>query len=62
MLSRWKPWDYAAGGLIAEEAGAELRKVDGSKFDIFGDSVVCSTPTILDEILEIIKVPSTSDA
>ncbi len=26
-----RPWDVAAGGLIAEEAGAEVRKLDGAK-------------------------------
>jgi len=52
---RWKVWDYAAGSLIAEESGAKLRKVDGTEFSIFGESVVCSAPDILEEILEILK-------
>mmetsp|Transcript_1185 Transcript_1185/g.1877 ORF Transcript_1185/g.1877 Transcript_1185/m.1877 type:complete len:275 (+) Transcript_1185:52-876(+) len=54
----WYPWDYAAGGLIAEEAGAKLCKVDGSEFSIFGDSVVCSSPSIVGDILEVIRPES----
>ena len=31
---RLKPWDVAAGGLIAEQAGARVTKVDGSQVNV----------------------------
>ncbi|CAN0386759.1 unnamed protein product, partial [Discosporangium mesarthrocarpum] len=43
----WKPWDYAAGWLFAEEAGATLLQVDGSPFHLFSPSVLCAASTEL---------------
>ena len=42
----WKPWDYAAGLVIAEEAGCcmeTFRQKPGDPFDLYGDSIICAT-------------------
>ncbi|CAM9156278.1 unnamed protein product [Chrysoparadoxa australica] len=52
----WKPWDYAAGWLLAEEAGACTTQVDGSPFHLLSESVLCScTQSLADEIMEVVK-------
>lgn len=38
-----KPWDAAAGYLIAKEAGAQISNMSGATFDIFGTSGVVVT-------------------
>lgn len=38
-----KPWDYAAGSLIAEEAGAMLTDLKGDRLDIFKSAGVVGT-------------------
>lgn len=38
-----KPWDAAAGYLIASEAGAQISNMSGAAFDIFGTSGVVVT-------------------
>jgi len=41
------PWDYAAGALIAEEAGAVVSNLDGSDFDLFtNDALAAATPAL----------------
>jgi len=48
----WKPWDYAAGALFAEEAGAVMSTAHGEPFDIFAASMVCAaTPALRDELV-----------
>lgn len=51
----WKIWDYAAASLIAKEAGAELRTVEGGEFCITCESMVCAAPGVLRELLEVIQ-------
>lgn len=51
----WKIWDYAAGTLIAEEAGAKMSTPDGKNFELGGGGVLCATPGILDELIHTIK-------
>jgi len=34
------PWDMAAAALIAQEAGATVLALDGSEFDLWGDSIL----------------------
>jgi myo-inositol-1(or 4)-monophosphatase len=52
---RLKPWDVAAGGLIAEQAGARVTKIDGG-----GDyvtppcSILAAAPGIHRQMLEVI--------
>lgn len=36
----WKPWDWAAGVLIATEAGAVISAGDGSEFQLMGDTIL----------------------
>jgi len=41
------PWDYAAGILICQEAGATVTNRDGSPFDLHGDdALVAATPEL----------------
>ena len=45
------PWDYAAGSLIAEEAGVKVTKLDGSPLGFFAKgSVLAGTPTCWEEL------------
>lgn len=47
------PWDYAAGSLIAAEAGARLTDFDGAELDIFKSAgVVAATPAVHDRLLQ----------
>jgi myo-inositol-1(or 4)-monophosphatase len=46
------PWDMAAGQLIAAEAGAALRTIQGEPFDVFGNGVVACNPDLIEEALE----------
>jgi myo-inositol-1(or 4)-monophosphatase len=48
-----KPWDIAAGGLIAEESGAVVTALDGGPDYISApQSVLAATPGIHKKILE----------
>jgi myo-inositol-1(or 4)-monophosphatase len=51
-----KPWDIAAGGLIAEEAGATVTTMEG-KADYISppQSVVAAAPGIHGQLLELLK-------
>eukprot|EP00752_Nemacystus_decipiens_P006746 g6062.t1 len=43
----WKPWDWAAGVLIASEAGAVIQAGDGTNFLVMGDTVLgAATPEL----------------
>jgi myo-inositol-1(or 4)-monophosphatase len=54
-----KPWDVAAGGLIAEEAGARVTNVDGDRDYISPpQSVVAAAPGIQERILQELKEQS----
>jgi len=47
------PWDVAAGGLIAEEAGARVTNIDGGPDYISRpQSILAATPGIYDQMLE----------
>jgi len=51
------PWDTAAGWLLIEEAGGRVTKLDGSPFDNFTPSLLCTNGRIhiamLDELRSI---------
>ena len=51
-----KPWDVAAAGLIAEEAGAKVTSIDG-RSDYLNPpmSILCAAPGVYDQILEQLK-------
>lgn len=38
----WKPWDYAAGSILATEAGGVMANRRGADFDMYGSSMVCA--------------------
>jgi myo-inositol-1(or 4)-monophosphatase len=50
-----KPWDVAAGALIAEEAGARVTGMDGSPFDPAAAHLVASNGRIHDAMLGVIR-------
>lgn len=50
-----KRWDWAAGVLIAAEAGADVRlPVSGSTDGLGDEAVVCAAPTISDELKAVL--------
>ncbi|CAL8460782.1 g313 [Coccomyxa elongata] len=49
---RLKPWDMAAGVLIAKEAGAKITTMDGRPFTVFSRSVLAANEVIHSSILE----------
>ncbi len=52
--ARLCPWDYAAGSLIAQEAGAVVSALSGEKLDYFHKcSVLVGTPTAHAQLLAI---------
>ncbi len=54
-----KPWDVAAGGLIAEEAGATVTNVDGDRDYISApQSVIAAAPGIHARIVQELKAQS----
>jgi inositol-phosphate phosphatase / L-galactose 1-phosphate phosphatase len=55
----WKPWDYCAGYVIANESGCCMEAIpkpnDEEYFDIYSKSVICAVnPFLMQEIREII--------
>lgn len=51
----WKMWDYAAGGLIAEEAGAEIVTLCGDEFYLTSPNFLCCTKELRDKLLDVIN-------
>ena len=50
-----KPWDTAAGFLIAEEAGARTTLFSGAPYDIDADEILSTNGIIHDDILNILE-------
>ncbi len=51
-----KPWDIAAGGLIAVESGAEICKQNGQAFNPWlGELLACSSASLRNEIQECFR-------
>jgi myo-inositol-1(or 4)-monophosphatase len=50
-----KPWDVAAGALIAAEAGGVVTALDGGAFDAFAGSVLASNGRLHQEIIDILQ-------
>ncbi len=55
-----KPWDVAAGALIAVEAGARVTGVDGTPFAVEGGHILASNPQLYDAVLEAVARASGS--
>jgi myo-inositol-1(or 4)-monophosphatase len=51
-----KPWDTAAGFLVAAEAGARTTVFSGSPYSIDRDEIVSTNGAIHDELLNLLKV------
>ena len=52
-----KPWDSAAGILIAQEAGCVVSQMDGSDYSVYDNNILVANPKIHGEmILEIEKI------
>ncbi|CAM9891168.1 unnamed protein product, partial [Discosporangium mesarthrocarpum] len=47
----WKPWDWAAGVLIVEEAGGKVFDGGGGEFELMGDTLMCTSTAELAEAL-----------
>ena len=50
-----QPWDYAAGILIAAEAGAAVTAVDGTPMPLqHGSSIAAAGPDLLQELRSVL--------
>lgn len=50
---RLSPWDYAAGSLIAQEAGACVTRISGEPLDFFkGGSLLAAGPAAYDDFMQ----------
>ena len=49
-------WDIAAGSLLVEEAGGTVTDMDGGEFFLDGGNVICGSPGVHHELLEIVKI------
>ncbi len=50
-----KPWDVAAGALIAKEAGGCITTFEGSPFDPSIDTIICTNGLIHDELRQLLQ-------
>jgi myo-inositol-1(or 4)-monophosphatase len=50
-----KPWDVAAGSLIAREAGGSVSDLSGSAFSIHDDEILASNGRIHGQMVEILQ-------
>lgn len=57
MILANKPWDTAAGVLIAREAGAEVLDADGAQHSFTASSTVAVCPGLAHELLTTIRTP-----
>jgi myo-inositol-1(or 4)-monophosphatase len=54
MLSN-KPWDTAAGVLLAREAGARVTDLDGHNHELTSTATIAATPGVGDELLDALS-------
>ena len=50
-----KPWDITAGVLLIKEAGGLIADIDGSESYIETGNIVCGTPKIFKQVLQVVK-------
>jgi myo-inositol-1(or 4)-monophosphatase len=50
-----KPWDVAAGALIAEEAGGTVSDFEGGPFDLFAGKALASNGLIHEEMMAVLR-------
>lgn len=56
---RQKPWDVAAGSLIASEAGAEIKNLNNAQPSVYEGDYVAGNPVLMQALSSIIR-PETS--
>ncbi len=49
------PWDVAAGSLLVQEAGGKCLDFKAGEDYIYGKSIVCGSPLVLDELHKLIQ-------
>jgi myo-inositol-1(or 4)-monophosphatase len=49
------PWDTAAGWILIEEAGGTVTRMDGTPYDNFSGSLLCSNGAIHEEMLAVLR-------
>jgi myo-inositol-1(or 4)-monophosphatase len=54
MLSN-KPWDTAAGVILAREAGARIVDQHGADYNLNSEATLATTPALLDDVLTIVR-------
>jgi myo-inositol-1(or 4)-monophosphatase len=57
-----KPWDTAAGVVIAREAGVEVVDADGALHDLHSARTIAATPAILPDLLAVLAECSVKGA
>ncbi|MFQ5406454.1 MAG: inositol monophosphatase family protein [Candidatus Micrarchaeia archaeon] len=50
-----KPWDIAAGALIAQEAGCKVTEFNGKPWNLETKNIACANPKLHEKILELCK-------
>ena len=50
-----KPWDVAAGILIAKRAGANISKLNGDKYSIYDDEILVTNGLIHQDMVKVFK-------
>ena len=50
-----KPWDVAAGVLIAKRAGANISKLNGDKYSIYDDEILVTNGLIHQDMIKVFK-------
>ncbi|MGD2294304.1 MAG: inositol monophosphatase family protein [Candidatus Aminicenantes bacterium] len=51
-----QPWDVAAGGLIAKEAGGHVSDFLNGKFDIFGTETLATNGHIHEQMVDVLRM------
>lgn len=51
----WKIWDYAAAGIVAEEAGAVMTDIAGNPFTLTSSSMACAAPGLAANFVATVK-------
>lgn len=52
---KWNVSDFAAGLVIADEAGADVTSVDGSPFELTAGRIACAAPGIILQLIDVIN-------
>lgn len=50
-----KPWDTAAGAVVAREAGARVVDRDGADHTLTSRATIAAAPQLIDEVLELVS-------